>query len=418
MDRPVERPRWRSRKAAVVGAAAAALAALAGGGVVLSSIKPTVRVPADTVTISAVTRGVFRDQTAFRGEIAPKDLVYLDVLEGGQVEQVLARAGDRVAAGQPIVKFRNTGLELEVLDREGRLVESITQLQAYERQLEDARVAGEKAAARIDYDIVRLSSQFERRQALAARGFVTREQHEAVRDELDYARRLQPLQSAANRDQLELMRRQLPQIRAELASLQQSLVITRSKLDQLVLRAPVAGRLSDGDLSLGQIVNRGARIGQVVPDTGIKVQARIDQYYLDRVRLGQSATISAAGRNWPLRVTRVDPQVKDSVFAVELAFLAGQPSGLLPGQAVDGRLSLGADRKGLVLPAGGFLERTGGDWVMVVGEGGRSAERRRVRLGRRNSEQVEVLGGLAAGERVITSDYAAFEAVERVRLTR
>jgi HlyD family secretion protein len=265
-------------------------------------------------------------------------------------------------------------------------------------------VAGDKAAARIDYDITRLSSQLARREALAAKGFVSREKHEEVRDELAYARRLQPLQAAANADQLQLMRRQLPQIRAELATLQESLKITRAKLDQLILRSPVGGRLGDASLNIGQIVNRGARVGQVVPDTGFKVEAQIDQYYLDRVRLGQAASLEWAGKTWTLRVTRVDPQVKDSVFAVELAFDGASPPGLLPGP--------------LVLPAGAFLERTGGDWVMVAAKDGRSAQRRRVKIGRRNAEQVEVLSGLTAGERVITSDYSGFENVERVNLAR
>ncbi|MFC3080509.1 efflux RND transporter periplasmic adaptor subunit [Phenylobacterium terrae] len=402
----------------LAGGIAAALALVAGGAGLVANLKPGVRVPSETVTVAEVRRGVFRDVTAFRGKVAPKDVVYLDVLEGGQVEQVLARSGDVVAAGQPIVRFRNTALELEVLDREGRLVESITQLQAYERQLEDARVAGDKAAARIEYDIVRLSAQLKRRESLAAKGFVSREQHEAVRDELTYAQKLKPLQAAANADQVRLMRRQLPQIQAELASLQESLKITRSKLDQLLLRAPVAGRLADAELTVGQIVNRGARVGQVVPDTGFKVEAQIDEFYLDRVRVGQAGQVEIAGRPWKLKVTRVNPQVKDSVFFVELAFDGSTPPGLLSGQALDGRLFLGADAPGLVLPAGAFLERTGGAWVMVVAPDGRSAERRQVEIGRRNTDEVEVLSGLRAGERVITSDYTAFEKAGRVSLTR
>lgn len=418
MDRPVERARWRRRKPLLAAGVAAALAVTAGGAALVANLKPGVRAPLESVTIEHVRRGVFRDVTAFRGKVAPRDVVYLDVLEGGQVEQVVARSGDVVAAGQPIVRFRNTALELEVLDREGRLVESITQLQAYERQLEDARVAGDKAAARIDYDIVRLSAQLKRRETLAAKGFVSREQHEAVRDELTYAQTLKPLQASANADQVRLMRRQLPQIQAELASLQQSLMITRSKLDQLLLRAPVAGRLADAELTVGQIVNRGARVGQVVPDTGFKVEAQIDEFYLDRVRTGQAGRVEIAGRPWKLKVTRVNPQVKDSVFFVELAFDGPTPPGLLSGQALDGRLFLGADAPGLVLPAGAFLERTGGAWVMVVAPDGRSAERRQVAVGRRNNDEVEILSGLKPGERVITSDYTAFEKAERVILTR
>jgi HlyD family secretion protein len=419
MDKPLARPAWRSRRTlTLVGVAGVAgLVVLAALGL-LAGLGSSLRVPATSVSIAEVRPGVFHDFVILRAKVAPKDVVFLDALEGGQVEQVLAQAGDFVAAGQPLVKFRNTQLELEVLDREGRLSESITQLQAYEKQLEDARVANEKAAAQIDYDIVRLSRDAQRTDALIAKGFVPRQQFDQVHDQLDYSRRLQPLQADTNRKQEALRLRQLPQLRAELANLQQSLAVARSKLDSLVLRAPVAGKLADMHLNVGEMRNRGERLGQIVPDSGYKIEARVDEYYLDRVRPGQTGEVDISGRAWPLRVTRVDPQVKDATFLVELAFVGAMPSDVTSGQALDGRLTLGGDRPGLILPAGAFLEKSGGDWVMVVDGAGRHAEKRRVRLGRRSAEQVEVLSGLKPGERVITSDYTGFEKIERVTLTR
>lgn len=419
MDRPLIRSRWRTRRTLVLaGAGVAGLVVLLLALGLVAGLGASLRVPAAGVTIAPVQTGVFHDFVLLRAKVAPKDVVFLDCLEGGQVEQVLAQAGDVVAAGQPLVKFRNTQLELEVLDREGRLAESITELQSYEKQLEDTRVANEKAAAQIDYDIVRLSRDAARADALIAKGYAPRQRYDAVHDELDHNERLRPLQAGINRKEEELRRRQLPQIKAELANLQQSLVVARSKLDSLVLRAPVAGKLADMHLNVGEIRNRGERLGQIVPDSGFKLEARVDEYYLDRVHPGQTGEVDIAGRPWPLRVTRVDPQVKDATFLVELAFVGAMPSDVTSGQALDGRLTLGGDRPGLLLPAGSFLEKSGGDWVMVVDGSGRHAEKRRVKLGRRNAEQVEVLSGLKAGERVITSDYTGFEKVDRVTLAR
>jgi len=419
MDRPLSRPHWRSRRTLVLaGAAGVAALLLLLGLVLLAGLGASLRVPAASVTIDPVQTGVFHDFVLLRAKVAPKDVVYLDALEGGQVEQVLAEAGDLVVAGQPLVKFRNTQLELEVLDREGRLSESITELQSYEKQLEDTRVANEKAAAQIDYDIVRLSRDAARADALIAKGYAPRQRYDAVHDELDHNRRLRPLQSSINRKEEELRRRQLPQIKAELSNLQQSLVVARSKLDSLVLRAPVAGKLADMHLNIGEIRNRGERLGQIVPDSGFKIEARVDEYYLDRIHPGQTGEVDIGGRAWPLRVTRVDPQVKDATFLVELAFVGVMPTDVTSGQALEGRLTLGGDRPGLILPAGAFLEKSGGDWVMVADAAGGHAVKRRVKLGRRNAEQVEVLAGLKPGERVITSDYTGFEKVERVALTR
>jgi HlyD family secretion protein len=393
----------------VTGSALLALGLAAG-------VHASLRMPAASVTIGVAQPGVFRDFVTLRAKVVPRDVVYLDALEGGQVSAVLAQAGDVVAAGQPLVKFRNTQLELEVLDREGRLSESITQLQAYEKQLADARVANEKAVAQIDYDIVRLEREAARADTLLRQGFLPRQKQ--VQDELTLNRRLQPLQVSANREQELLRRRQLPQLRAELATLQASLVVARSKLDSLVVRAPVAGKLTDMHLNVGEIRNRGERLGQIVPDSGFKIEARVDEYYLDRLRIGQSGQVDVNGRAWPLRVTRVDPQVKDATFLVELSFTGPMPKDVLPGQALEGRLTLGDDRQALILPAGAFLERSGGDWAMVLAAGGRRADKRRIRIGRRNAEQVEVLAGIRPGERVITSDYTGFEKVERVVLTK
>jgi len=418
MDRAIVAPWWR-RRTTVIAAGAAAALALGGLGVaVLGAAKSSVRLPVSQVTIEAAQPGIFHDVVALRPIAQPKDVIYLDALEGGQVQAVMAQAGDMVAAGQPLLRFRNTELELDVLDREGRLVESITQLQTYEKQLEDARVANQKAEAQIEFDITRLQRTAQRRDALVAKGYTSRDLYEQVHDELDHNRKLLPLQTASNQEQDALRRRQVPQIQGELATLQESLKVTRSKLDSLVVRAPVAGRLTDMDIKVGEIRNRGQRLGQIVADTGFKLQAQIDEYYLDRVRAGQTGVVTIADREVPVRVTRVDPQVKNATFQVDLAFEGAMPRGLLPGQALEGRLTLGGDRPALILPAGPFLERTGGDWVMVADASGTHADRRRIRIGRRSAQQVEVLSGLRPGERVITSDYAGFEKVDRVILAK
>jgi HlyD family secretion protein len=419
MDRPITRPPlWRRRRALIGGGAVGGVLALLVLAVLAAGAVTSVRVPAATVTIDTVQAGVFHDFVPMKGKAAPKDEVYLDALDGGQVAEVLARSGDQVSAGQPLVRFRNTALELDVLDREGRLVESITQLQTYEKELEQTRVANEKAAQEIAYNIVRLSRADARREPLLARGFVPREETDQLKDELAYDQRLAPVQAESNRRQEALRLAQLPQIAAEMATLKESLAVTRSKLDSLVLKAPVAGKLSEDELQVGQILKPGDRVGEVVPQAGFKAQADIDEYYLGRVAIGQTADVTLDGQSYPMVVTRVNPQVKDSTFQVELAFKGPQPAGLLPGEALDGKLAVGGDRRALLLPAGPFLERTGGDWVMVVSPDGGHAERRRIKLGARNADQVEVLAGLKPGERVITSDYAAFEKVGRVDLTR
>jgi HlyD family secretion protein len=315
-----------------------------------------------------------------------------------------------------LVELSNTELELDVLDREGRLVESITQLQTYETQLEQNRVANQKALAQIDYNVIRLQRSAARRNVLAADDAEPLEVKDQVHDELDYNAQVRPMQAESNRKQEQLRLQQLPQIHGQLLKLQQDLTITHGKLGNLTVRAPVAGRLTAMDLKVGENRNRGERFGEITPDTGDKLAAEVDEYYLGRVQNGQTAAIDVGDKTWVLEVVRVYPKVTNGTFTVDLAFRNATPAGLLPGQALQGKLALGADRTATILPAGAFLERTGGDWVFVLTKDGQTALRRTIKIGRRNDEQVEVLSGLAAGERAIISDYTGLERIDRIDL--
>jgi HlyD family secretion protein len=416
MDEPLRRS-WRRRNAARVAKLLAALALVAavatatrhGGGASL-------RVPADLVTIEPARRGLFHDVTSLQGHVVPRDTISLDALEGGRVERVMARTGDRVSAGQPLVEFSNTQLELDILAQEGRLIESITQLQAYEQQLEQNRSDNDRTLAQVDHDRVRVSRALGRRIPLAERGFVPRETMDRLEDELRSIVEQHDIQTARRRRQETLRVRQQPQIDAQLATLRRSLDITRAKLDDLTVRAPAAGRLTGLDLNIGESRNPGDRLGTIILDTGFRISAKIDEYYLDRVRVGQQARVEVNGRPTGLVVSRIHPQVESGTFTVELEFRNGQPGRLVAGEAMRGSLSLGEDRPAVVLPAGAFLEQTGGDWAFVVAADGTHAERRRIRAGRRNAGQVEILTGLAPGERVITSSYAGWEGIQRIRL--
>ena len=197
--------------------------------------------------------------------------IYLDALEGGRVERIFAQPGDTVTQGQPLFKLSNTELELDVLDRESRLIASTTQLQTYETQLEQNRVANQKALSLIDYNITRLQRSFARRTILAADDAEAVEVKDQVKDELDYELKVRPMQDESNRKQEELRLQQLPYIQSQLATLRQDLKITHSKLDNLTVRAPVTGRLTTMDLKVGESRNRGERFAEITPDTGYKL---------------------------------------------------------------------------------------------------------------------------------------------------
>jgi HlyD family secretion protein len=415
MDRPIHIAWWHTPKMRLTAiGGGAALFALLLSLALWSARERSLSLAKSDVTIGAVSRDVFHDFVPLRGAVMPRDTIYLDALEGGQVEKVLVQAGDEVVQGQPLVIFRNAQLQLDVLNNEGRLVESITQLQSFETQLEANRATNAKTLADIKYNIASLQHTANRYDPLLKQGAMSQKDVETVHDQLDHYRTLLPLQVETNRRQEALRLAQLPGLQSELVGLKKSLQVTRDKLDDLTVKAPVTGRITALDLKIGENRNRGERLAEIVPPTGFKIAADIDEFYLPRTRAGQAGDVELNGKTYRLKLARVYPQVKGGTFTADFAFQGAMPTGMTSGAAAQGKLTLGGDRNAVILPAGPFLEASGGDYVFVL-DGG-SAHRRRVKLGRRNVEQVEVLSGLVPGDRVITSDYANYATIDRIDL--
>jgi HlyD family secretion protein len=377
----------------------------------------TLRIPLEQVTLATAKHGVFHDLIPLRANVVPRKTVYIDATDGGRVDRVLVESGDMVQEGQPMIVLSNTNLALQVIQQESQLNQAISELQQNEIALEQNQLVNDRALAEIEYNLIRLNRSAERRESLAVKNVVSLEQRDVVTDELAYYKRLRPIQVDSNQRQSDLRDRLLPGIHEQLKNLRGNLTIVHDKLDGLVIRAPVAGKVTAIDLKVGETRSPGQRLAEVTPRTGMKLTADIDEFYLARVRVGQTATFTLDGTLVNLTVGRVYPQVRNGLFRVDLDFQGASPSMLVEGASAQGRLQLGGDTPATVLPVGAFLERTGGDWIFVLDASGRLADRRRIKAGRRTSDQLEVLSGLRIGERVITSDYAGFDKVDRIVLT-
>jgi len=421
MDREVHHSRWSPKRWPLgvrVGAAGAAtvILILVTMSWVVSGPVRTLRLSRSRVTIARVEHGIFHDLIPLRATVVPRETVYIDAVDGGRVDRVLVEAGDVVGEGQALLELSNTNLVLQVIQQESQLNQAISQLQQNEIALEQNQLANDRELASIDYNLVRLGRAAQRRVSLASQGSVSNEERDVATDELSYYQRLRPIQAESGRRQTALRDNLLPDIHQQLKNLRGDLTVVHDKLDSLVIRAPVAGKVTALDLKVGEMRSPGQRLAEVTPDTGMKLVAAIDEFYLPRVRVGQTAAVDLAGKSVTVTVRRVLPQVNDGQFRVDLSFETSGPASLVEGATARGRLQLGEDRPASILATGAFLERTGGNWVFAVAADGRSAQRRRIEVGRRTSDQLEVLGGLIAGERVITSDYTGLDRVERIDL--
>src|SRR3984957_1025821 len=310
---------------------------IAGAGV------RTLRVPFEQVTIATVERGIFHDLIPLRANVVPRETVYVDAIDGGRIDRGLVEAGDRVQEGQPLIELSNTNLALQVIQQESQLNQAISQLQQNEIALEQNQLSNDRALADIDYNLVRLGRSAERREELAAKGAVPAEQRDIVTDELAHFKRLRPIQAESGQRQSELRERLLPDIHHQLKILRGNLAVVHDKLDSLVIRDPVTGKVTAIDLKVGENRAAGQRLAEVTPDTGMKLTADVDEYYLPRVRVGQRATISLDGALVNLNVGRVYPQVHNGLFRVDLDFQGASPPMLVEGASAQGRLQLGGD---------------------------------------------------------------------------
>lgn len=416
MDQVVETRKLSTRVKAAIGGAMVLVAALLFWWFAPSGSSQTVG--ADHVTISTVTKGTFDDFIPLRARVTPLLTVYIDAVEGGRVEKMLVEDGATVAQGQPIALLSNAELQLSTLARQTEVEQQINNMRSQELALAQTRLSNERAvlAAETVYDKAR--RQYDRERPLAAKGFVSGKQFADTQADYELSRRnLEALKRSQATD-ARLQTSQLSQQQAAAQSMQSGLSIARANLDALQLRAPVAGQLSGFSVQVGQSLQRGERVGQIDSPGRNKLIAGVDEFYLGRVQLQQRASLDFGGKRYDARVTKIYPQVQNGQFQVDLQFLGSEPANIQRGQTMQARLTLGDPTPALLVPNGAFYNETGGNWIFVVTPDGRSAVKRNVRLGRRNAEFIEVLEGLEAGEKVLTSPYTGYTDKTRLDLTK
>ena len=414
MDRRIEKKTPLGRK---LGYGVAGILALAFAWWLVTALLGgrSLSVDSQRISVSAVTVGTFEDFIPLRGRLVPHSTVYLDAVEGGRVERVLIEDGTIVEAGDPIVLLSNTNLQLEVLGREASVTEQLNFMRTLELQLEQNRLSHKRNLVEIDYQIIRLTRSIERQTELARKDLVSQSTLDELQDELDYYRNRREVTIESQTTDARLQEEQLRQLRAAGSQLETSLGFARKNLDDLNVRAPVAGKLSGFNVEVGQSIERGGRLGQIDDPDAYKINVSIDEFYLGRVDLGQTAVAAHDGRELDLTIAKIYPQVRDGQFEVDMVF-AEEPVGLRRGQTLQLRLTLGDNSDALLIPNGSFYQETGGNWVFVVSPDATEAVRRTVRLGRRNTDFIEVLDGLERGEKVITSPYTSYSDTDRLVL--
>ena len=407
MDRQIEKKSFLRRYAWYI-VAAAALAALLVW-IVLGTTANTMTVDASDITISDVTRGKFDDYVRLNGQVLPIQVVQISPEEGGIVREKVVEEGTRVRKGDVILRLSNSNLDLQILNAEAELAEKQNLLRNTQVAMQQDRLNNRTEQATLDTDCDRKRRAYEQNARLYKERLISKEVYLQSREDYKLARRKQSLISQRLKQDSLYRHVQMAQMEDNLDNMRKNVLLVRDRKNKLEVRSAIDGELGLLDVELGQNIAAGQNIGQINDLSDFKVQAQIDEHYIDRVRPGLSASFSRGGKTYLLRVRKVYPEVRNGTFRTDFVFVGERPAQMRSGQTYYVELALGKSQQATLIPRGTFFQTTGGNWIFVLDKSGRKAYRRNISIARQNPQYYEVTDGLEPGERVITSGYEAFK---------
>ena len=368
----------------------------------------TLRVDKDSITVSSAIKGEFNDYIRISGRVQPMTTIQLSPQEGGIVEKILIEEGSPVKAGDAILILNNDNLDLQILNSEAELAEKENILRNTQIQMEQQKLDVRQNVLEYGMQVDRLRRAYEQQKALYEDKLIAREEYLKAEEDYKLAKQKYDLMAERSRQDSLYRGTQIDRMEESLENMQLNMQMIRKRKSNLIVKAPIDGELGLLDVVLGQSIASGTKIGQINSVGIYKVEAQIDEHYIDRVVSGLSATFERQGETYSTVIRKVYPEVRDGKFKADFKFDGEQPDNIRAGQTYYLNLQLGQPEEAVIIPRGTFYQKTGGKWIYVVNKDGNKAVKREIRIGRQNPQYYEVLEGLAPGEKVITSGYDTY----------
>ena len=387
-----------------------------GGALVLALVlwlvfrdnSATLRVNADSLTISQVSQGEFNDYIRVSGQVQPMTTIQISPQEGGIVQEIVTEEGSRLKAGDVIVRLSNDNLDLQILNSEAELAEKENILRNTLISMEQQKLSLKQDKLQLQTEVARLKRKYEQNKALYEDRLIAREDYLTSKEDYELAAgKLELVKDRAEQDSL-YRSVQILQMQESLDNMRRNMLMIRHRKENLTIKAPIDGELGLLDVVLGQSISAGLKIGQINNLDSYKIEAQIDEHYIDRVSAGLAATFQRQNDSYGAIIRKVYPEVRDGKFKADFKFEGETPDNIRSGQTYYLNLQLGQPENAVLVPRGTFYQKTGGKWIFVVAPEGGKAVRREIRIGRQNPQYYEVLEGLEPGEKVITSGYDSF----------
>ena len=369
----------------------------------------------DRLTIATVEQAEFSDYIRVIGQVMPSRIIYMDAIEGGRVEERLKEEGAMVKAGDVILRLSNPLLNIGIMQSEADLAYQENELRNTRISMEQERLQLKQERIGLNKELIGKQRRYEQYKRLVNEQLIAREDYLQAEEEYIAAKeQLAVIDERIRQDHI-FRESQIGSLDENIRNMKRSLALVRERLENLKVKAPIDGQVGNLNAQIGQSISAGEHIGQIIT-SDLKVQAQIDEHYVERVLPGLPADFTRDGGTYKLEVTKPYPEVKDGQFRTDLNFISERPENIRAGQTYHINLQLGDPAQAILVPRGGFFQITGGRWMYVVDESGTFATRRPVKIGRQNPLYYEVTDCLSPGEKVIISGYELFGDNEKLIL--
>lgn len=374
----------------------------------------TIKVEKDKVMVETVFNGQFNNYIKITGQAAPISTIYLDAIESGRVEEILIEEGSMVEKDDVILRLSNNNLNLSILNSEAQLAEKGNFLRETRLTMEQQKLNLELELVKLEFDLKKKTRVYEQNKELYKQDLISKDDYLKAEEEFELTEKLLNMTRIRYKQDSVYRKLQVAQLQQSLESMKMNLSLVNQRLENLNVKAPIDGQLGMLDAELGQSINQGQRIGQINVLKSYKIEAEIDEHYIDKVKKGLFASIEKDDDTLQLKIKKVYPEVRNGRFMVDLVFTDSLPQNIRIGQSYHISLQLGNPEEAIQIARGGFFQSTGGQWVYVLSADGSHAIKRNIKLGRQNPKVYEVIEGLLVGEQVITSNYDIFGENEKV----
>ncbi|MCF8298809.1 MAG: HlyD family efflux transporter periplasmic adaptor subunit [Saprospiraceae bacterium] len=404
MDRIIEKKRWTTKlfiQFIVVGLFLFFIVFL----LFIRGTSSKLKVDLSHITTSVVKMDKFQEFIPVDGIVHPKRTIFIDAIQGGTVEKIYVEDGAILKKGDTILKLSNASVELDYMNRESQTFDVINNLQNSKLGIQRSEFTREDEIADLKYQLDKAKIDFKRKNELYDEKVISIEEFEIAKRDFDYLK--EKLEIAKKMQMLDSLSRtkQIGQINSSIERMDNNLEMLKEILGNLYIKAPVSGKLSSFIAEIGETKSKGQNLGQIDVLDGFKLKSEIDERYITRVFVGQEAEIDFMGKTYDLEISKIYTQVTNGAFQVDFAFSDETPEAIKRGQTIQVRLKFSGSTNALIIKKGGFFQETGGNWIYVLDSLGEMATKRRIKIGRQNTEYYEVIKGLKKNEKVIVSTY-------------